>query len=387
MNYWRLRYMDKGNRRRAIGKLQALRGYLAEKLPRRTADGTLVLGTWNIRNFDDNRFGHGPRLEEAFFYIAEVISRFDAIAVQEINDDLAPVDRLMGILGHEYDFLLTDVTTGRSGNDERLGFIFNREKVSFRGIAGEIVLPERLLISNVTKKLQFARTPFACSFQSGWLKFFFATVHIYYGSASKKSDAYKRRVAEIQKVAEQLAKRAREEEHTYILVGDFNIDDLGDPTADALEQAGFEIFRNKIGSNRTKTKFYDQISTYARPGEIRLGQAENSQGVLSLFDVVFAEADFPVYDADVRASLTRQLKAQRKERSEWEAKGPSKSRTKKLQQLDATIAKTTETRSKKAKREAYYLSEWRTYQLSDHLPLWVELDVDFTADYLNKLRK
>jgi exonuclease III len=260
MEYWKLKYLPPDKRHRAVGHLKALRRFLDAKLPTRTAQGTLVLGTWNIRNFDNNRFRNGPRLEETYLYIAEVISRFDAIAVQEINRDLRPLDRLMSILGDEYRFILTDVTEGSSGNEERLGFIFHRDKVSFQGIAGEIVLPERLLISDVTKKLQFARTPFACAFQSGWLRFMFATVHIYYGNASKTSDAYQRRVKEIESVARFLAKRAKNEDQTYILVGDFNIEKLGDSTADALAQAKFTIVRNKVGSNRTQTKFYDQIS-------------------------------------------------------------------------------------------------------------------------------
>jgi hypothetical protein len=142
-----------GKRRRAIGYLKALRRFLDEQLPKRTAQGTLVLGTWNIRNFDNNRFGNGPRLEETFLYIAEVISRFDAIAVQVICRDLRPLDRLMSILGDDYRYILTDVTEGSSGNEERLGFIYHRDKVSFQGIAGEIVLPEKLLISDVTHKL------------------------------------------------------------------------------------------------------------------------------------------------------------------------------------------------------------------------------------------
>ncbi len=36
--------------------------------------------------------------------------------------------------------------------------------------------------------------------------------------------------------------------------------------------------------------------------------------------------------------------------------------------------------------ESYYLSSWRTFQMSDHLPLWVELKIDFSNPYLEKLR-
>ena len=385
MEYWKLKYLPPDKRRRAVGNLKVLRRFLDAKLPQRTAQGTLVLGTWNIRNFDNNRFGNGPRLEETFLYIAEVISRFDAIAVQEINRDLRPLDRLMSILGDEYRFILTDVTEGSSGNEERLGFIYHLDKVAFQGIAGEIVLPEKLLISDVTKKLQFARTPFACSFQSGWLRFMFATVHIYYGSASKRSDAYQRRVKEIESVARFLAKRAKNEDQTYILVGDFNIEKLGDATADALEQAKFTIVRNNVGSNRTLTKFYDQISFWAREGEVRMATTDRANGVLQLFDALFRDADFELYDSDVDATLAVKLASLAAEQKAWEAKKPSKTRTKTLASLAKKIAGTQRLRADWNLREAYYLEEWRTFQLSDHLPLWVELDVDFADDYLDSL--
>jgi hypothetical protein len=30
-------------------------------------------------------------------------------------------------------------------------------------------------------------------------------------------------------------------------------------------------------------------------------------------------------------------------------------------------------------------STWRTYQMSDHLPMWVELHIDFTQEYLDEV--
>lgn len=386
MDYWRLRYLDSSSRRRAIRNIKRLRTSLEETIPQKTAHGTLVLGTFNIRNFDDNRFGNGPRLDESFFYLAEIIAAFDAMAVQELNRDTRPLERLMDILGHEWDYIVTDITEGRSGNTERLGFIFNKEKVSFKGIAGELVLPDKDLISNVTKRYQFSRTPFACSFQSGWLKFMFATVHIYYGKQSKSSNEYKRRVKEIQAVAKAYAKRAKADDYNYVLVGDFNIDKLNDPTGDALEGAGFEIFRNKKGSNRTQNKFYDQISFMVREGELRLADSENAHGVYDAFTTVFRDEDFDDYDSEVRATLTAKIRRTRKELERWKAKSPSQRRTTKIKSLKKDIEKTTGIRSKKASRREYYEREWRTYQISDHLPLWVELDVDFTDDYLNRLR-
>ena len=57
MDYWRLELLEATPRRRAIRNLKRLRGFLDGAIPRRTAEGRLVLGAWNLRNFDDNRFG------------------------------------------------------------------------------------------------------------------------------------------------------------------------------------------------------------------------------------------------------------------------------------------------------------------------------------------
>jgi hypothetical protein len=36
---------------------------------------------------------------------------------------------------------------------------------------------------------------------------------------------------------------------------------------------------------------------------------------------------------------------------------------------------------------AEYFEQWRTWQMSDHTPLWIELKIDFTDDYLDRLAR
>jgi hypothetical protein len=38
-----------------------------------------------------------------------------------------------------------------------------------------------------------------------------------------------------------------------------------------------------------------------------------------------------------------------------------------------------------AGKRDYYQKEWRTFQISDHLPMWVELKVDFADEYLKQM--
>ena len=56
-------------------------------------DEKLLLATWNIRDFD--KPAYGERSDEAIAYIAEVISYFDLVALQEIYRDLTALKRVM----------------------------------------------------------------------------------------------------------------------------------------------------------------------------------------------------------------------------------------------------------------------------------------------------
>jgi endonuclease/exonuclease/phosphatase family metal-dependent hydrolase len=384
INYWPLKYdfKTKTRRNRTISGLEAIRDLVARQMPERTVHDTLILGTWNIRNFDDNRFGHGPRLMESFYYIAEIISAFDVLAVQEICRSLKPLRKVMDLLGDDYDLIVTDVTEGPSGNVERLGFIYNKHKVLFRNVAGEIVLPFRSQISDVTKERQFARTPFSCSFQAGWFNFVFSTVHIYYGKQSQQSPEYQRRVKEIEAVAEFLKERSEKERDSYILVGDFNIDLPGDQAFNALADQGFKMFQNNVGSNAKKNRFYDQISWVPDNSKLRQAESDRNQGVLDVFEAVFEENRVARYRRDIKGTVNANLDKAREELSEARAKGKAKeigNAEERVTDLEGILADPDEL-------EQYYVNTWRTFQISDHFPLWVELEIDFSAPYLTRLK-
>ncbi|MGD8979757.1 MAG: endonuclease/exonuclease/phosphatase family protein [candidate division WOR-3 bacterium] len=336
----------KEERARVANNLIGLRKYLQEKVPHKTVDQNLLVATWNIRDFDSNKFKHGPRLNESFYYIAEIISAFDIVALQEVYKNLKALRRVMRILGGNWEFITTDVTEGRSGNKERMTFVYDRNKVHFQNIAGEIVLPQTKLIM---EKQQFARTPYLVAFQSGWFKFMLCTVHIYYGS--KYGERFDRRVKEIKQIAKFIGKRADEEKYNYILLGDFNIVTPECETMNALMGSGFMIPNElKHPTNIDENKFYDQIAFKTRPGEFRLGTSQNNAGVLRFYTTVFKDDEFNVYE-------------QYMDSAKLEAAGPER-----------------------AGKEKYYRDTWRTFQMSDHYPLWVELQIDFSEDYLNNLR-
>lgn len=86
--YWQLKRWKTEDRERVIDRIFVLRKHIAKSVPRRSASDTLLLATWNIRDFDSNKFKEGPRLAESFHYIAEIISAFDLVAIQEVNEDM-----------------------------------------------------------------------------------------------------------------------------------------------------------------------------------------------------------------------------------------------------------------------------------------------------------
>ncbi len=124
---------------RTLKGLLTLRTKLQEQVPAKTLEANLLLATWNIREFGTPKYG--GRTQEAFYYIAEIISKFDLIAIQEVREDLSALDTLMKILGSNWEYIFTDVTEGSQGNGERLAFVFDTRKVKFGGLAGELVLP------------------------------------------------------------------------------------------------------------------------------------------------------------------------------------------------------------------------------------------------------
>ncbi|MEE2879307.1 MAG: endonuclease/exonuclease/phosphatase family protein [Pseudomonadota bacterium] len=312
-------------------------------IPSRTRHSSLIIGTWNLRDFDNNKYRHGPRRRESLFYIAEIISGFDVCALQEINEDLTPLRKIMELLGPHWDFMATDVTVGSSGNRERMAFVFDKSKVDFMNVAGEVVLPKHALLPD---EQQFARTPFLMRFQAGWFHFTLCTVHIYYGSSEKGSDRYQRRVAEIKHIAKEMARRADREDENYILLGDFNIGNKLDATMEALTGAGFQLPPELFPSNLLGNKYYDQIVFRTRKDEVTFINA----GAFNFAKSLFLPEHYDHY-APVLPERHRELK----ENGVPKNRGDDKD---------------------------YYLSRWRTWQVSDHLPLWVELAIDFSDEHL-----
>lgn len=346
--YQYLRNITPAERVRASEALLRLKVALRQQVPEKTTAGNLLIATWNIREFDSSSYG--KRMEEAIYYIAEIIDHFDLVAVQEVNENLEGINRVRKVLGAAWKLIFSDVTEGSSGNQERLAFLYDSRKLSFTGLAGELVVPPLESKDEAGKSVyhpqdQLARTPVIVGLRTSWFKFMIATVHILYG---KKANEDPKRVAEVRMLSDFLARRAdsvHAHSNNLILLGDFNIYKPNNETFN-------EIARNfyippalqNLPSNVAQNKYYDQIAFRGYvPDYLIRG------GIFNYYDYVYRMEDEAAY-----ASF-----------------------------MPETYHKKTEPED----RARYFKTYWRTHQMSDHLPMWVELKIDFSVRYLTNLKE
>jgi hypothetical protein len=149
------------------GQLAALSAALDLVIPPKQPGQNLLIGTWNVRAFDRltpkwrSVSGDAPiRDLSNLLCIAEVVRRFEVVAVQEVRRTAQALLAMLQVLGEGWAFLVTDVTRGRLGNAERLAFVFDRQRVRPSGLACELVVAaEDAGIPEATLRGQFARTP------------------------------------------------------------------------------------------------------------------------------------------------------------------------------------------------------------------------------------
>lgn len=256
--------------------LAQLRAGLAQVVPTKRRGGNLLIGTWNIRAFGgltekwESGASDSPKRNLADVYaIAEIISRFDVVAVQETRDNLSGLRRLMERLGPQWSFIVTDVGEGEPSNGERLAYLLDTKRVRLTGLAGELVVPEEWLgeIKHGALQRQFARTPYAVSVAAGSKAFTLVTLHIVFGH--KPAD----RITELAAIADWLAERATAADdfnRNMIALGDFNIDRRDDPNWKAFTDKGltppYELLDvpRTIFDKPSEHSFFDQIAWFTK---------------------------------------------------------------------------------------------------------------------------
>jgi endonuclease/exonuclease/phosphatase family metal-dependent hydrolase len=338
------------NRVRTARRMLKMKDKLSETIPAKDPNKTLI-ATWNIRAFDSKDYG--ARSIEAIYYIAQIIERFDIIAIQEVKEDLHGLERLMTRLGRDHwRYIVSDVSEGKPGNRERMAFIYDSRSVNFDSMVGEVVIPPKEIkegkkIVKYEPQDQLYRTPYMCAFKVGWTNLIMCTVHILYGEDKANNE---KRTREIAFVADFLAKRSKERNDysNLVLLGDFNIFKPKDTTMTAMTDAGFVIDKSlqKLPATNIgkKARHYDQIA-FRPKGD--MFQPTGNAGVFNFFDVVYRDEDEDEYISDMGEGYHKTSKGK-----------------------------------PRANKGLYYRNHWRTHQMSDHLPMWVQLHTNFSDKFL-----
>lgn len=317
--------LDVAARSRALAGLGRLRQQLVGAVPARRLEHNLLVATWSL-----NRFGREPLLPESLFYMAQLISAFDVVSLQEVARDMGALRALIAILGPEWGYLISDITEGTPGNAERFAILYYQPRVAFEHIAGEVVLPASMLVEG----RQFARKPLLASFRAGAFHFRVCTAHIHFGGGG--ADARRHRLAECRTLAAFLARIARRDAQNLVLSGNFNIERKDGAAVRAFKAEGFSVPPRIVHpTDLSGTRFYDMTGLLLNDAATGVGATIGRAGALNPFESVFRAQDREVYAEAVAAQRP--------------AVAPPP---------NAALA---------------YEKFWRPRQLSDHVPLWVEL--------------
>jgi hypothetical protein len=245
----------------AAGLLALKKRIEAAKIPPSQLDQSINVAIWNIREFGKKR-----RTEAAIHYIAEILGQFDLIALVELRDNLTDYGRVCQFLGPSWDLVYSDWMSDPGGNRERVGFLFDRRAVTFNGLAAEVDAPRTKKGQEYLAELSFWRAPYMCSFRAGNFDFIAIATHARWG------DSPKAREAELGMLAEWIDVRFKDkaaEDTDLIVMGDFNTPSLDDSIFKALTSRGLQIPDSLVdlklgditvkGSNLNKDARYDQI--------------------------------------------------------------------------------------------------------------------------------
>lgn len=282
-------------------ELADLSDALDTKVPSKQLDRNLIIASWNLRELGriNGKWETGPddhpkRNFADIHCIAEILSHFDVVAVQEVQADLAALRAVMLCLGPDWGFHVTDANIGDSGDNERLTYLYDLRRVKPSGLAGELVLTsEDLGQVPLTKDKkgkprpaptpliegldrQLVKPPYIMSFTSAGRPFVLATVHVIWGDEdlaprAREAEALAKMLGRV--VAAPRGAAPDEFRASMIALGDFNLTGPNDPIYKALLDNGLQPDADTLEKPRTvddgpgKANAYDQVAWFKQPHE------------------------------------------------------------------------------------------------------------------------
>ncbi len=331
---------------RTIDNLLKLRKHLKPIREKKQTNKNILLASWNIKQFGFLK----QRIPDSYFYIAEILSSFDIIALQEVKKGLHDLNVIMKLLGKNWKYIMNDITEGDAGNDERFVYIYDTRRVGFSGLAGEVVLWKDLF-KDGESVTQLKRTPYITGFRAGWKSFALINLHLQPGN-DEQSRLF--RLHEVQILMDAIKSKLKSDNlwtKNLILLGDFNLYNDNEEIVTVFNEHCFYESNLLSGLNTntalTTPATYDRM--YFRKDKFFEipGKPTNRGGVIEIYDMVYGEEEYIHY----------------KEEMEESKEDPST--------LDAEV-----------KYRKYFRDYWRKNQLSDHKPIWVEINIDSSDEFL-----
>ena len=290
-------------------------------IPSSSLDEAINVATWNIRHWGQKR-----RKRCSLHYIAEILSQFDLIAITELRRNVSELTYVLDLLGPYWNAVFSDYTADAGGNKERIAFVYDSRAVQFTGLAAETDGPRQKnrTTGQYVPEFNWWRKPYIGSFKAGNFDFALLAVHLQWGTAKGR----KREIEELAKWIQTFQKDEYRVDRDVIAVGDFNIPSFRSSLYKAATQYGLTAPKSLLkldhGSNLSGSKRYDQILHHP-----------------TLTGSVFTDHGGVV---DFYRGNHRGL---------------------------APYRNLTKTKF--------------TYELSDHLPLWVQLKIDVAGESLDQL--
>jgi hypothetical protein len=212
--------------------------------------GNLRIATWNIREL-----GKGTRLDESVAMIAAILRTFDLVSIVELRDDLRDLGRILRVLGRRWSVVFSDYVRDAGGNRERVAFVFDRERVTFTGLASNAEGPRKRVGDEYVRTVPWWRPPFLASFRAGRFDFILLAAHIRWGPTAEG------RAGELAALGDWILARSKEAyfgDRDVLVVGDFNTSGaLG-----VLEARGFAAppgLEGEVGTDLARGKRYDRF--------------------------------------------------------------------------------------------------------------------------------
>jgi len=298
---------------------------LKERIKQANIPPSKIDETLNLATWNIRDFGKKTRTDAAIHYIAEIIGQFDLVGMVELRDNLADLGQVLKILGPYWQAVYSDMIPDAGGNRERVAYVFDGRAVRFNGLAAEANEPRKKKGLEYLPEKSFWRSPYLASFKSGNFDFVVLTTHVRWG------DSIKGRTDELELLADWIEGKKRDkfaEDQDIIVMGDFNIPARDDVLFKAITKHGLKIPNALLGvahgTNLAKDKRYDQILHYPHHAQ----NFTNAGGVL----------DFYLEEAQIKKLFSGGM----------------------------------------TKTEF-------TYQMSDHLPLWMQINTDIDGMKLEQI--